>query len=495
MRLVAVQCMVLLGFAAAGVQLLPTIDALGGSTRSVPDAAFANTGALHPLNLVQLLEPYLWQTRVVGQNTHELGLYVGAVPILLCVWLAARREYPARLLPFVRAILVLAVVSLLLAFGDAGILYRLQGLIPLVSQFRFPCRAIVLFQLCLAAGAATALAAMGHRLHGPDPQSLRRTDRVLAIAVAASVALAIAGPYLWPEFVARPLLIWCGPALIGAAAILIALTERRVRGAFALLAIFTVADLSVYGLSYSVWNHTDDLQSFIAASPRPPGDRRPARGCSRTRQPAARATACCCRAYIESTATRDWNPDKRLDYGRLDTLRLAGASFLMVPGAKDDLADTRWLAIRSPAPRARLFNRSVRFRDNLNVAALLGATAAVDTELALPDVPLGTVRVVSDRPGAITLECQTPARQLLVTTESFHPGWRAMVDGRPQPVLPVNADFLGCVVEAGTHEVQLQFRPRSLELGMYLSAGGLGLLWCTFAWRLRRPGHQIQPWS
>ena len=56
------------------------------------DAAFANSGSLHPLNLVQVVAPYLFATRVVGQNTHELGLYFGAVPLLLCVWLLRNRS-------------------------------------------------------------------------------------------------------------------------------------------------------------------------------------------------------------------------------------------------------------------------------------------------------------------------------------------------------------------------------------------------------------------
>ena len=43
----------------------------------------------------------------------------------------------------------------------------------------------------------------------------------------------------------------------------------------------------------------------------------------------------------------------------------------------------------------------------------------------------------------------TPTRQLLVVSESYHPGWQAAVDGVPQPVLRVNGDFLGCVVGPG----------------------------------------------
>ena len=95
---------------------------------------------------------------MVGQNTHELGLYLGAVPLVLFVWLLARRAEWGTYRPLVRALLVGVAVSLLLAAGEFGGLYRLQAWLPLVNRFRFPCRAIVLVQFCLAALAAVAAA-------------------------------------------------------------------------------------------------------------------------------------------------------------------------------------------------------------------------------------------------------------------------------------------------------------------------------------------------
>ncbi len=91
-RLIGLGLAVSIGVLLGSVQLVPTLDALADSNRQDVDRAFAGTGSLHPLNLIQVVAPYLLATRVVGQNTHELGLYFGAVPLVLAIWLVARRE-------------------------------------------------------------------------------------------------------------------------------------------------------------------------------------------------------------------------------------------------------------------------------------------------------------------------------------------------------------------------------------------------------------------
>jgi len=61
---------------------------------------------------------YLFQTRVVGQNTHELGTYAGAVPLMLCVWLLANRQRWGRLKPLVLAAFTLGIGAIILACGE-----------------------------------------------------------------------------------------------------------------------------------------------------------------------------------------------------------------------------------------------------------------------------------------------------------------------------------------------------------------------------------------
>jgi hypothetical protein len=482
-RVAVLTLCVALGTLTAAVQWLPTLDVLRSSTRATADDAFANSGALHPLNLVQWVAPYLFRTRVVGQNTHELGLYAGAVPLVLCVWLLAQHRRWGRLAPLVWACLVFAALALALAMGDAGGLYRLQAYIPLANNFRFPCRAIVLVQWSIAILAAAALAALsGH--DDVERATRRRADRALAATLAASVMLAVVAPLIWPEHVASMGLVWCGPLLVALAVALVMLAERNVPGAIVAMVLLTAIDLTTYGLSYSVWNRTADLNTFVSESPTPPSGaagRVAAQETSRLRTGNRMLLAGMQR--VDGYAGLE--PARRLDYTTKTALRAAGAAYLLAPRSSNSAAAQAWLPLAPAAPRVRLVSRAVPFDVLTDLDALGLNAAALDEPLELPKSAPGSAHAVADRPGHLVVECRAPAQQLLVTTESFHDGWRATIDGRDAPVVRVNGDFLGCVVDAGKHAVELQFRPRSLLVGEWLSAGGLGLLLCTFAWNVR----------
>ena len=75
----------------------------------------------------------------------------GAVPLLLIVWLLARRHELGPLAPSAWAALGFAVVMLLLSFGAVRLLVsRCRPGCPCSARFRFPCRYLVLFQLAAA---------------------------------------------------------------------------------------------------------------------------------------------------------------------------------------------------------------------------------------------------------------------------------------------------------------------------------------------------------
>ncbi len=475
----------LLGVVAAAVQWMPTLDALNSSTRAATDRDFANTGSLHPLNLCQLFAPYLFQTRVAGQNTHELGLYIGAAPFLLCVWLLTQRQRWGKFAPLVWATVIFGGAALLLAMGEAGGLYRLQQYLPVANRFRFPCRAIVLVQLAAATVAATAFCVLLETRGDARRGENRRGTRAMCVALAVSVALAVVGPLTWPQYVATSALVWTGPLLIAVGAGLILLAQHNVRGAMAMLALFTAVDLAAYGLSYSVWGRTADLREFAAGITPPPNSGRP-RAVAQEIDGLRSGNRMLLAGLSRVDGYAGLEPAKQLDYSTVNAQRRAGVDHVLVPASEKNGTASHWTPVDSPAPRARLVTRTTAIRTGTGVSDDL-EVVATEPPVELSSRPAGSVSIRDDLPGRLSLESQAPSRQLLVTTEGYHHGWIATVDGRVVPVVRVDGDFLGCVVDLGTHAVDLRFRPRSLQLGRMVSIGGLGLLWCAFALAARRP--------
>jgi len=475
---VPVACGVLIGAA----QWIPTWHLLHESVRRDADLRFSATGSLPPLNALQLVAPYLWKTRVVGQNTIEMGMYAGAVPLVLCVWLLARREQWGRYRPLIWSLLVFVGVAFWLAMGEYGGLHRLQAYIPFANRFRCPCRAIVLVHLGIAALTAVAAAilfadAQSERDSRPKPEATGAASRArpLALLLAASVLVALLGPLATPRYVASPLLVWLGPLVIAIGALLVLLVERGTRGAVAALAAFAAIDLLSYGMTFSIVGHTADMHALIENIERPPGQT-PARIVAPGSYDGMRSGD---RMLLAGLSRADGyaglEPARRLDYGNLRTWQLAGAEWVWVGDEADSGALPRWARISPTAPRVRLITESSAGRVETNSAGNWHV-AHVEPPLALPNSTPGEYKLLNDSPGMIVLEVSLPARQVLATTESYDSGWTARIDGQPAAIVRVDGDFLGTPVEAGRHLVRLEFRPWSRRLGVLVSSCGLGLL-------------------
>jgi hypothetical protein len=181
----------ILGVLLAGVQLLPTFDLLQHSVRQHSDHPLATQGSLQPFNLLQLVAPYLLTNRVIGENTHELGLYLGAVPLALAVWHLANQRNQRRFRIVTSAAVAAAAFGLIWSFGSFGPLGWLQEHTPLVNKFRLPCRAIVIFQLGAAVLAALGFADLVSRQSAQfaPARSIQNRRLWLLPMVAAAIAM------------------------------------------------------------------------------------------------------------------------------------------------------------------------------------------------------------------------------------------------------------------------------------------------------------------
>lgn len=98
--------------------------------------------------------------------------------------------------------------------------------------------------------------------------------------------------------------------------------------------------------------------------------------------------------------------------------------------------------------------------------------------------PRGEPRVRIERPSSdrLRLEIAPESRALLVVLETYSPGWRAKVDGREVPVVPVLGAMRGVYVDDGDHVVDMFYEPTSWFVGRLLMCAGLFVLALYLAW-------------
>jgi hypothetical protein len=451
---------------------------------------------LHPWNLAQLVGPYLFKHRVVGINTHELGLYVGVMPLALFAWFVEQPARVRRQRPLALASALVAGVALLLALGEWGGLYELQAYLPVVGKFRFPSRYVAIVSLGVAVVAAVAYGELAVRAH--EPSHKRQTSWTMLLLPLVSIGIALTAPTLWGyENLANGWPRMAGPLLVTVACGLVLLAERGARWPLAAMALLLVIDLGAYGCSYAIFRDAVPLAEYLAAERLPPGEPgdRVVLDYFDAKQPRPRAgNRLLLAGYERVDGYAGLEPARRLDLVSLAALRVGGVRWVAKCRQSDAIGglvpvDANWYAVPHPMPRARLVTSALMIavpRRGLEHMAM-ETTALVDKPVKLAGGQPGRISDFYETPGKIEMivDCREP--QLVALTESHHPGWRASVDGVSVEALRVNGDYLGCVVPAGRHAVRLAFRPASVTWGAATSALGMAITLSVglMAWRRR----------
>ena len=103
---------------------------------------------------------------------------------------------------------------------------------------------------------------------------------------------------------------------------------------------------------------------------------------------------------------------------------------------------------------------------------------------APPDGPCAppAVENVAFRENGQTWKTRADCAGLLVLSEPDAPGWKALLDGIPAPIVPTNGMFSGVLLPAGAHMVTRSYEPVSLAVGALLSLLSLAIL---LAWSAR----------
>lgn len=90
------------------------------------------------------------------------------------------------------------------------------------------------------------------------------------------------------------------------------------------------------------------------------------------------------------------------------------------------------------------------------------------------NVPIGeqyqAAEILERSPGYLKIDAEGSG--LLVLSEIEYPGWRVLVDGKPEEILRVANLFRGVIIPTGRHEVEFSFNPVSIRIGTALSIMG-----------------------
>ena len=479
-----------LGAGLAAVQILPTLELVSLSRRAGGiDFATASEFPYHLRDALTFLLPYT--NGDPGRMTYDGTIfwenygYIGVLPFVLALAgaaLAFRRSWHARFFA------IAAVAAFLLVLGPLTPIYRL--LFPLVSgfgSFRFPTRYLLFVELSLAVLAAVGWTEIRRRLAGTSMRLLRP----LSLAVLALALTAVDLPLnQLRQLPLVPAERWVAPPT----------TARALAAEPGEFRIFTVGGVESHFQAYSrARGWQGDLEPYVEQR----GMLQPSSNvlwgidsadgyvnlvptylASVWGQPTHEA------GLVRTTFTVE-NARLVVFPGLIRLARLWNVRYLLTlwPTRHPDLEP---LPVPSPynvyrvgdvLPRAFVASDFVVAADDEEARRLLldgghDFRRTVVLHQPPPDAEAGggavagtgQVTVELDEAHEVRLRVDAPGPGFLVLADTFYPGWRVEVDGRPAPLLRANVAQRAVRLGPGTHQVRFRFRSRPVLWGTVISA-------------------------
>ena len=143
-------------------------------------------------------------------------------------------------------------------------------------------------------------------------------------------------------------------------------------------------------------------------------------------------------------------------------------------------------------PEARVIEDPDQLLDSLDDPAFDPREEVLIEETPLEQVSSGvhsasmeSVRIVRYRPEEVIIEVVSDHSGYLVLTDAFYPGWTAFVNGLETRIYRANYLFRSVQLQAGSNTVRFVYRPKSLRVGVLLSAlcaVGLAVFFTRGSW-------------
>ena len=99
----------------------------------------------------------------------------------------------------------------------------------------------------------------------------------------------------------------------------------------------------------------------------------------------------------------------------------------------------------------------------------------------------GLPEFISERNNRLQLFVEAKEVSFLVLSDTYFPGWRAYLDGKPVKIFRANYNFRAVSIPPGKHEVKFVYHPMSVKLGVLVtSLGIIGILVMGLSSRFKR---------
>jgi hypothetical protein len=113
-------------------------------------------------------------------------------------------------------------------------------------------------------------------------------------------------------------------------------------------------------------------------------------------------------------------------------------------------------------------------------AARIDSIRVTSHALTAGEKDAGTASLIFYEPNRLKLKAEVRRPSFLVLSEIYHPGWKAIVDGKPAPLLKADYVLRAVPLMPGEHSVELRFLPGTFLWGLAISALGLAGIACLF---------------
>jgi membrane protein YfhO len=394
---------------------------------------------------------------------HEKAVYLGILPLVCAAYSLLRRRSGSPVL-FLWGV----VIFVLLESSARGLpLHNLcTRILPGYGTFRVPARS-----LWLSVMALSLLAAIGWDRFVKDPET---DHRRLFVPAGVAFGALLLGTVLCVGFGVRgEILVFVGIAIAAAAVFFLARRDPA-RGAAA-AALLTGVELLGQVWAVVPVVRPDQLTPvpwYRSGLGSAPSEYRVLDSSDARYGPATHGVRMM-NGYgypllsdMQQLYSSAWEPQVPINFNTL------GEGTKIVKPEILDLLNVGWLVWEGNPPEQGLLEM-----------ARAGGKALYRRPSARPWVSArtGTVQVVA-RENSLEARVRLREAEEILVSESWMPGWRARVDGRPVEVRKHANALLGIPVPAGDHEVRVWYRPRAVVAGLWISALALGAGFLLLVW-------------